>query len=207
MSLDGLIEIDQALTLFINQFHTAASDRFWLFVSESSVWYPAYALIAGIFIWRLGWKRGLVAILTCVVMVVFMDQTSNLIKHTIARLRPCYTTSMIEGGLHYPELRGGFFGFFSGHSCNSFGFAICSWALFRTDTRLKWRGYLCGALTWAALVGLSRIMMGKHYAGDVLVGAAYGLFFGYLIALLGRVVINKISPKPLSSAEGLTAQE
>lgn len=192
MILDGLIELDQSITLFLNQFHCPASDQLWLFFSESSVWFPAYAVIAGIFFWRLGWKRGLVALLTCVVMVLFMDQTANLFKDSIARLRPCYTTSMLEGGLHYPELRGGFFGFFSGHSCNSFGFAICSWALLRADTRLKWRGYLCGALTWATLVGFSRIMMGKHYFGDVLAGALYGLLFGYLISLLGRLIMRKL---------------
>ena len=38
--------------------------------------------------------------------------------------------------------------------------------------------------TWAALVAISRIFVGKHYTGDVIVGTivgiAAGLFFGWL---------------------------
>ena len=187
--LERLIGIDQDITLWFNGFHSAWSDPLWMFMSDVKIWFPMYGIIMAAMIWRLGWKKGLVVILTCVLTVVLADQISYHIKEGLDRLRPYYTTSLLERGLHWPMNRSSFFGFFSGHASNAWGFAMCSWLGFRLNDRTRsYAIYGCGISLWAALVALSRVMMAAHFFGDILVGTLFGLAVGTLCAALGHGV-------------------
>ena len=190
--LERLIGLDQDITLWINGFHCAWSDSFWMFLSDVRIWFPAYGVILGMLIYKLGWKRGLVAVLSCVLTVVLADQISAHIKDSVERLRPLYTTALLQNGLHWPLGRYSFFGFFSGHASNAFGFAACSWLGFRNDPSSRYRTFGLCIFLWAALVSLSRIMMAAHYFGDVLVGSLFGLLVGTGVALAARAVIRRI---------------
>ena len=46
--------------------------------------------------------------------------------------------------------------------------------------------------TGAALVGISRIFVGKHYLGDVLVGTIVGLAFGLAMGWLANKAAERI---------------
>lgn len=192
MFWQNLHELDQHVTLFINGFHSPWSDQVMLLFSHVRIWFPMYAVIAILFFWRLGWKKGLVTLLTCVLCVVLCDQIANLFKDGIARLRPCQDQKMIDMGLYMLETGGGLYGFYSGHAANSFGFAVCSTMGFRNDSRLRYRGYSAFIFTWAFLVSISRIFVGKHYLGDVLTGAIAGVLIGLFCAYIGRLVIRKV---------------
>ncbi|MBQ6761456.1 MAG: phosphatase PAP2 family protein [Bacteroidales bacterium] len=190
--LERLIGIDQDITLWLNGFHSAFTDPFWMFLSDIRIWFPAYGAIMGMMIYRLGWKKGLVVILSCVLTVVLADQISAHIKDGIGRLRPCYSTWMLQHGLHWPLSRYSFFGFFSGHASNAFGFAVCSWLGFRlNDPSHDYKVYGWCALLWAFLVAVSRVMMAAHYFGDILVGTVFGIAVGLFTAALGRGVIRR----------------
>lgn len=185
--LDRLIGIDQEITLWINGFHSAWSDPVWMFFSDVRIWFPMYGVILGMMLFRLGWKKGLVVILSCILTVVLADQISYHIKEGLDRLRPYYTTEMLERGLHWPLNRSSYFGFFSGHASNAFGFAMCSWLGFRLhDKKYRYRVYGCCIFAWAALVALSRVMMAAHYFGDVFVGTLFGMAVGLFCAALAR---------------------
>ena len=191
MTLDRLIGIDQEITLWINSFHSPCTDPFWMFLSDVRIWFPAYGIIMAMMVYRLGWKKGLVVVLSCILCVVLTDQISYHIKEGVDRLRPYFTTSLLERGLHWPLNRSSFFGFFSGHASNAFGFAICSWLGFRlNDKTCRYRAYGWGIFVWAALVSLSRIMMAAHFFGDVTVGVFFGLALGLLCASLARGAIR-----------------
>ena len=95
---------------------------------------PFYAVLVWIVFHRLGWKRALILIAAVLIAFVLSDRISTLIKYAVGRLRPCYTTSMIEGGLHTPEGRGGFYGFFSSHASNAFMLIACVLTGLRADT-------------------------------------------------------------------------
>lgn len=192
MFWQNLHELDQHVTLFINGFHSPWSDQVMLLFSHVRIWFPMYAVIAILFFWRLGWKKGLVTLLTCVLCVVLCDQIANLFKDGIARLRPCQDQKMIDMGLYMLETGGGLYGFYSGHAANSFGFAVCSTMGFRNDSSLRYRGYAAFIFTWAFLVSISRIFVGKHYLGDVLTGAIAGVLIGLFCAYIGRLVIRKV---------------
>ena len=194
--LDRLIGIDQDITLWINGFHSAWSDPFWMFFSDIRIWFPAYAVIMVMFFYRLGWKKGLVVLLSCILTVVLADQISYHVKESVDRLRPYYTTGLLERGLHWPLNRSSFFGFFSGHASNAFGFAACSWLGFRlNDHSCNYTAYGWCIFIWATLVALSRVMMAAHFFGDILVGTLFGLAVGTFCAALGHGVVRWIEKK------------
>ena len=190
--MERLIGIDQDITLWLNGFHSPWSDQFWMFMSDVRIWFPMYGVILGMMIYRLGWKKGLVVVLSCILTVVLTDQISYHIKESVDRLRPFYTSDMLERGLHWPLNRTGFFGFFSGHASNAFGFAMCSFLCFRLNDRSrKYTIYGWCIFAWAALVALSRVMMAAHFFGDVFVGTLFGIAVGLFCAALARGVIRK----------------
>jgi undecaprenyl-diphosphatase len=47
-------------------------------------------------------------------------------------------------------------------------------------------------ISWALLVSYSRIYLGVHYPGDVLIGGIWGALCGWLVFLLFRQVLKKL---------------
>ena len=190
MTWQEIHRFDQDLTLKINSWNSNFSDPIWEFLSDIPVWIPMYVLIEAFIIWRLGWKKGLVVVAGALLTFAFCDQSSNFVKEAVARLRPLHDEYMIANGLHVLE-KGGRFGFFSAHSANAFGLATCTLIGLRIDKRLKYRGYAAWMYTWATLVAVSRIFVGKHYLGDCIVGSIIGALAGLAFASLAKWVINR----------------
>ena len=191
MILDELQALDERITLVLNSFHFEAGDHFWQFFSMQEVWYPMYAAVLFIMMRRMGWKNGLLMVLAMALTIVACDQTASLVKNSVCRLRPCYNTAMVDAGLNILENKGGYYGFFSGHAANAFGFAAASGICFETDRNHRYGLYQWLIFLWAALVSLSRIFVGKHYFGDVVVGAIVGLALGCAIAMAFRKAVTK----------------
>lgn len=185
-------QLDQQVTLFLNSMHCCISDPVMQFFSNIPVWIPLYVAVVVFLFIRLGWKKALVVTVSLALTFGLCDQFSNLIKDTVGRLRPCHDEWMIDGGLRMLEGKGGLFGFFSAHAANAFGFAICSLRGFRNDSRLRYRGYAWGIFIWAALVSISRISVGKHYLGDVIIGTVVGLAFGFAMSAAASYIIRKM---------------
>ena len=97
---------------------------------------------------------------------------------------------MIANGLHILE-KGGKYGFFSAHSANAFGLATSTLIGLRIDKRLRYRGYAAWMYSWATLVAVSRIFVGKHYLGDCLVGMIVGAAAGLAFASLAKLIIKR----------------
>lgn len=192
MNLGDLIQLDQQITLWINSFHTPATDNLWIFLSDTKIWFPAYGIVMGVLIWRLGWKRGLVMILAMILTVVVADQVSHAVRDSVVRrLRPCYTTWMLENGLHWPLPRYSFYGFFSSHASNVFSFAVVSTMALNLDKSRSHGLYAGLVFTWATLVAVSRMMVAAHFFGDVLAGSLFGLAVGALIGATARWIVVK----------------
>lgn len=190
-SLIGFLHrIDQDATLFLNSFSTPATDQFWLLMSDKTIWIPAYLICVYFLFRRLGWKKASIVLISVGLAFGVCDQFSTLIKHSVYRLRPSYSARMLLGGLNVLEGRGGFYGFFSAHAANAFALAMCLIIGFRNDRSHTYNGFYKFALTWASLVAISRIFVGKHYLGDVIVGAVIGVTIGYFVGMLARYVIQ-----------------
>jgi undecaprenyl-diphosphatase len=190
MTWQEIHRFDQDLTLKINSWNSSISDPFWEFMSDIPVWIPMYLLIVLYIIWRLGWKKELIVVAGALLTFGFCDQFSNIIKEAVARLRPLNDEYMIANGLHILE-KGGKYGFFSAHSANAFGLATSTLIGLRIDKRLKYRGYAAWMYSWATLVAVSRIFVGKHYLGDCLVGIIVGAAAGLAFASLAKLIIKQ----------------
>lgn len=200
MFWNELHKMDQGVSLEINSWDSPVTDAIWQFFSNIPVWIPLYILIAALLIWKLGWKNGLVVLAAAAVTFGVCDQFSNIIKEAVGRIRPLNDVFMLENGLNVLEKGTKSFSFFSAHAANAFGLATCTYVAFRnlmtydSDTDRKWhKKYAIWMFTWALLVAISRVFVGKHYLGDVMVGALIGAAAGYLFASLASRICKKSS--------------
>lgn len=191
-------QLDQQITLTINSWNSAFTDPIWTFLSLKLVWAPLYAAIIALMIWKLGWKKGLIVVGGVLLTIGFCDQFANLIKHATARIRPVNDEWMVAHGLNILEWGGGF-SFFSAHAANSFGIAGSSWLGLQNclnGNKQLCKYYAWVMFTWAALVGISRIFVGKHYLGDVIVGTIVGILAGLFFGWLSSTIANKYCDRP-----------
>jgi undecaprenyl-diphosphatase len=157
-----------------------------------------YAAIIALLIWKLGWKRGLMVLAGALLTFGFCDQFSNLVKHAVERIRPLHDEFMVSNGLNILE-KGGGFSFFSAHSANSFGLAFSTFLGMKLCLRNsgstivpKWlKAYGIWMFFWATMVAVSRIFVGKHYLGDVIVGIIVGSIAGIAFGWLASFIAHK----------------
>lgn len=189
---------DQLLTLEINSWDSFITDPVWQFFSDKLVWAPMYAAIIALLVWKLGWKRGLIVLAGALLTFGFCDHVSNIVKHAVGRIRPLHDEFMLSNGLNVLE-NGGGYSFFSAHAANSFGLALSTFVgmkrcLSNSGSMMpKWlKAYGTWMFFWATMVAVSRIFVGKHYLGDVIVGIIIGSLAGYAFARLSAYIAGKI---------------
>lgn len=190
--------LDQQVTLAINSCNSPFTDPVWQFFSDKLVWIPMYAGIIALLFWKIGWKKALIVIAAVLLTFGFCDQFSNLVKKAVCRIRPVNDEFMLASGLHVLE-RGGGYSFFSAHAANSLGLAISSYLGLRSyasnqpgSTSPWWvKAYGGWMIFWAVMVGISRVFVGRHYLGDVLVGFVVGGIAGMAFGYLAYSIIRK----------------
>ena len=192
---------DKCATLAINSLHCPALDAIWMFFSDKLVWAPLYLLVIFFLFRKLGWRKAIAVTISAVLTVLLCDQLGNLCKNGTMRLRPCYDAFMVSGGLRLLEGEGNLFGFYSAHAANAFGVACCTSVVFRKhckgglETERKRKRlidvYTVVMIGWAFLVSISRIFVGKHFLGDVVVGAVVGVVFGLIFGCVTNLIIEK----------------
>jgi len=203
--LHELLDWDRRLLIWLNSFHTDWLDPVMYYTSQTFFWLPLYVFLIWLIVKDFK-KEWWVPIIGIIVTIVLADQiTTSLMKPFFARLRPSQEPSL-QGIVHlvrdyHGEIyTGGLYGFASSHASNVFALAMFFWLLFR-------RTYKSTALlfAWAAIVAYTRIYLGVHFPGDVIVGAAVGVlaaWIGYQLCKAGfnrlqrRLVATPIEPKP-----------
>ena len=188
--LDRLIQADIQLFTFLNGLHASWMDPIMWWISERSPWIPFYVFLIVMMIGRLKWKKGLIAVVSIVLVVVIADRfTSGFMKPYFERPRPSHE-KRIRDQVHVltnpngDEYRGGAYGFASSHSANAFGMAMFMFLLFRG----RWRWMFA----WAFVVAYSRIYLGVHYPGDIIVGGLVGILAAWGVFKLYQTVTSNI---------------
>lgn len=175
--LDTLINIDTNIFLALNSLHAAFFDAFMYVFSSRWVWVPTYMVIAAVIIRLFGWRNGIFVILCAATAVALSDQTcASYIRPIVKRLRPANPDNPISALVHIVnDYRGGKYGFPSCHAANTFAFATFIALVFRN----RWVSMT--VVLWAIFNCYSRIYLGVHYPGDLLVGGCIGALYGCLM--------------------------
>ncbi len=191
--LNWLQNLDQSIFLFINGHHSLLFDNLMWFASGRLSWLPLYLLLIVLLAVRQKWRAAL-TLLFVAALITASDQSSvHLFKEVFHRLRPCHNPSL-EGMVHLVRGHcGGKYGFISSHASNTFAVAVFLRSVFRT----RWITILLFA--WAVLVCYSRIYLGVHYFGDVLVGGLWGALLGWGMS---RLYVAVMPDRPASEAIG-----
>ena len=186
------MDLDHRLFLTIHHFRNDFLDAIMPLISGRFTWIPLYALLLFLIIRRFK-KQSLIIIPLIVVLILLCDQSSNLLKNSVCRLRPCYDT-LLSGQVMTPVGGGGQYGFVSAHAANTFGLAVFLFLLAGTSKgakpqKRKWWALL---FIWSLLVSWSRIYLGVHFPFDVLGGSLIGAFWAGLLYFLYEKVIPVI---------------
>ena len=172
--MDVCVVLDRDLFLLLNNWGTATYDSFWLLLSNKLTNVVVYLLAWFYLLTKVKLKPALFLFITTLILVLITDQFTNLAKYSFARLRPCYDPELRDVVRLVKASCGGQYGFFSGHSSNSFALATFFSALYRNKS-------CCLALFFYMLAGfiaLSRVYLGVHFPLDILVGAIVGILIG-----------------------------
>lgn len=166
--------LDKQLFALLNGWHSPFWDDVMWWLSDKEIWIPVYVLL---FVWMIrrdGWKLAVWALVCVGLLILCADQTaSHLLKPWIERPRPCHDVSL-DFVVHLVNGKcGGKYGFVSSHAANFVGLAVFL-GLWSKRKRYFWLGLLI-----AVFVAYSRVYLGVHYVGDVLVGGWIGGIYGW----------------------------
>ncbi len=157
--LEALSQLDSDIFLFFNNgFRSQFFDRAMMLFTGKFIWVPMYATLLLLFARTQRW-RVLLAFTVCVAAAIALtDQTcATLIRPMVERLRPSNLSNpMAEFARIVDGYRGG-----------SYGFTL----------------FIIG---WAIMNSYSRLYIGVHYPGDLVVGALIGSAFGAMMCVVAR---------------------
>lgn len=184
--LEQLLQLDTDLFRWINGHHTTVLD--WLFWTMSQHWFWAVVLLLAFVLITLRKepRRWWVVMVGVVLCFLLADQGSvHLFKDTVCRLRPCHALDDVH---MFRTHCGGQYGFVSSHAANAFAIVTFLWLRYR---KVCIWGVVLLAL-WALLTCYSRAYLGKHYPGDLICGAFFGIVIGLIVWWLVQLFEKKL---------------
>ena len=184
-----LIQDDKQLLLYLNGLGDTAFDPFWLLITGKWFWIPLYIIFL-YFLLKNYNARTIIFILIFIALgITISDQLAGIFKNGVMRLRPCHDPELIK------KMRlvtcGGQYGFYSSHASNTFFLATFLSYLLKDKVRY----FAIFVFFWAALVSYSRIYLGVHFPGDILVGTFAGIVLGILFSILMKKVLTRQNTK------------
>jgi len=173
--LETLAHLDQTAFLFINvKLANPVTDILMPEITSDWNLRILYTAAIMVLLWK-GNRELRWLVLFSILTLALTDQVSSLyLKDWIGRLRPCATLS----GVHLLVECGAGKSMPSSHAANCFGQAALFGLLY---ARARWP-----LVAFATVVALSRVFVGVHYPGDVLVGTVIGSSIGLIVAAVFR---------------------
>lgn len=185
--LEFITNIDTQLTLFLNGSDSVMLDAIAVTATKTSTWIPLGILLLYVLMRMKDWKNALLVILCVAIAITLADQmASGIFKPLVARLRPSHNPEL-QGVIDLVgDYRGGKYGFFSSHAANTCAVAIFLSLLFRK------RVFTVAICSWAMVNSWTRLYLGVHYVGDIMVGLIWGAFVGWMVFRLYRFLTLKV---------------
>lgn len=178
--------LDLTLFQFIND---GCSHPFWDAVlpwwRDKLTWIPLYVFLLVFLAWQ--YRSGVLLLgLALGLTLGATDQiSSQLIKKTVQRPRPC--RALPANSVHVRVACGGGYSFPSSHAANHLALATFLWGVMPLLARRRSVKVLLFA--WAISIGIAQIYVGVHYPSDVLAGA----LLGWGLARLGLYGYNRFN--------------
>ena len=198
--LEKLQQLDRTVFVFLNGLGSEAFDPLWENITRFYSWIPIFAIILYLTFKRLGWRHAVLIIGMITVLLLLTDQTTNLIKNSIQRLRPGNNPEIAD--LIRAVQRRKSFSFISGHASNSMAVAFFLYRVLHPY--IKYMGLF---FLWPVIFAYSRIYLGLHYPGDILMGYLYGIFTGWLVLKLYIYLRDRFFPKQQEHLDNPTNSE
>lgn len=186
-----LEQLDTQIFLFFNGFHSGYWDYFMMIYTDRFVWIPFYLSFLFVMLKNFPIKVVLTTLVVISLIIAFCDQTaSGLLKPLVGRMRPSNLDNPISPLVHVVQgYRGGRFGFPSSHAANSWSMAFFAMYLVR---RSKLTVFLC---LWALITCYSRMYLGVHYFGDIVVGTFIGFIYATIHYYIFQHFLRKYTDK------------
>lgn len=186
--IEFLDNLDTSIFLAVNGANSPFFDSFMTMFTGRFIWIPMYAMILWILFRSCRWQTAMVYLLSLVCAIVLTDQVcASVIRPAVERLRPSNIENSISGMAYIVNgYRGGSYGFPSCHAANSFALTVFV-ALF-----VRRRAFTLFIVGWALLNSYSRLYLGVHYPGDLLVGAIIGSFLGFVCYHAARMSAGRL---------------
>ena len=187
--IDFLSSLDRSVFYFFNT--TIANPFFDATMPYVTDWHKffggriLFALLWILLMWK-GGKKGRILGLLIFPLITLSDQFSSaVIKPIFARPRPCH---VIDGQQVIQHLRllvdcGSGYAFPSSHATNNFALA--------TFFSLHYRRWTWLWMMYAALMGVSRIVVGVHFPSDILGGAIIGALCAMIVNAIWSIFAKK----------------
>jgi len=179
---DYLLQFDRHLFFLIN--HDLANPFFdWImpYLRDAKFWIPLYLFIIGFCMWKFK-KTGAIIIILLALSAGFADFTSaSIVKPLVKRVRPCNDPTVSQTDIVRINCGTGY-SFPSTHATDHFAMAFFLILVFYK----KWRWIWFWAILWAGAISFAQIYVGVHFPIDVFCGAVYGVFVGWLFAMVFR---------------------
>lgn len=171
----SITDIDRDLTLALNGSESMFWNNLMTVFTNTISWSLLIIMLLYIFFRNNSPKDAIIILLTIALMVFVMDRfCSGYVKPSVARWRPSCDPDIMYLVDVVNNYRSHKYGFFSGHASNTMCVAMfLSW-LFR------YRKLTILLFVWSSIASYTRIYLGVHYVGDILVGTIAGLLLGYL---------------------------
>ena len=181
------MNLDADILLWINGHYCAWADTLMWYISHPMTWLPMYVLLMVILIIHYrSWKAMLLIILGFVLALSLSDIVcSSVLKPLVCRLRPTHEPALDP--LHLVNgYVGGRYGFCSSHAANTMTCGLLFSLLYRNKIATA------ALMVWVALNCYSRMYLGAHYPGDIIVGLLVGALWAVLVFLALRRLLPAV---------------
>lgn len=182
--LEQLVHLDWQVSHFLNGSSSLFADGVAVMATATLTWIPTAIVLLYVIIHNNEMKNICLILLGIGLCILFADQiASGIFKPLVARFRPTNDPVLMSYVDIVNEYRGGRYGFFSSHAANTFAVATFVGMLVRC------RQLSLYLVSWALLNCWTRVYLGVHYFGDVLVGTVCGVLVGLIVyAVFARFI-------------------